>query len=109
MKIAINEGLIVSLMQHIDNSKIYILVDINEDPFYEECAKQKIEMKLLEKNLFLKFENNKTFIESVEPFVSRQYQFIIIKCLSNCLDIEMLKNQKILNQIFLTHIPNITS
>ena len=109
MKIAINEGLIVSLMQHIDNSKIYILVDINEDLFYEECAKQKIEMKLLDKNLFLKFENNKTFIDSVEPFVSRQYQFIIIKCLSNCLDIEMLKNQKILNQIFLTHIPNITS
>ena len=109
MKIAINEGLIVSLMEHIDNSKIYILVDINEDLFYEECEREKLEMKLLDKNLFLKFENNKTFIDSVEPFLSRQYQSIIIKCLSNCLDIDMLQNQKIINQIFLTHIPNITS
>ena len=109
MKIAINEGLIASLMQHIDNTKIYILVDINENLFYEQCDKEKIEMKLLDKNLFLKFENNKHYIDSVEPFLSRQYQYIIIKCLSNCLDIEMLKNQKIINQVFLTHIPNITS
>ena len=109
MKIAINEGLIVSLMQHIDDSKVYILVDIHENLFYEQAEKEKIEMKLLDKNLLLKFENNQKFIDSVEPFLSRQYQNIIIKCISNCLDIEMLKNQKILNQIFLTHIPNITT
>ena len=109
MKIAINEGLIVSLMQHINDSKIYLLVDINEDLFYEQAEKEKMEMKLLDKNLFLKFENNQKFIDSVEPFLSRQYQNIIIKCISNCLDIEMLKEQKILKQIFLTHLPNITS
>ena len=55
MKIAINEGLIVSLMQHIDKSKLYLLVDINEDLFYEQCEKEKIEMKMLDKNLFIKF------------------------------------------------------
>ena len=70
MKIAINEGLIASLMQHIDNTKIYLLVDINEDLFYEQCAREKIEMKLLDKNLFLKFENNKHYIDNVEPFLS---------------------------------------
>ena len=109
MKIAINEGLIVSLMQNIDKSKVYLLVDINEELFYKQAEKEKIEMKLLDKNLLLKFENNKNFIDNVEPFFSRHYQYIIIKCITNCLDTEMLKNQKILNQIFLTHMPNITT
>ena len=109
MKIAINEGLIVSLMQNIDNSKVYLLVDINEELFYKQAEIEKIEMKLLDKNLLLKFENNKNFIDNVEPFFSRHYQYIIIKCITNCLDTEMLRNQKILNQIFLTHLPNITT
>ena len=109
VKIARNEGLKVSLMQHIDYSKIYILVDISEELFFEQCVKEKMEMKLLDKNLFLKFENNKDFINSIEPFLSRHYQYIIVKCISNCIDIDMLKNQKILNQIFLTHIPITTS
>ena len=109
MKIAINEGLIVSLMQNIDNSKIYLLVDINEEFFYKQAEIEKIEIKLLDKNLLLKFENNKNFIDIIEPFFSRHYQYIIVKSLSNCLDTEMLRNQKILNQIFLTHIPNITN
>ena len=109
MKIAKNEGLIVSLMQNIDNSKVYLLVDINEEFFYKQAEIEKIEMKLLDKNLLLKFENNKNFIDNVEPFFSRHYQYIIVKCLSNCLDTEMLQDQKILNQIFLTHIPNITT
>ena len=109
MKIAINEGLIVSLMQNIDKSKVYLLVDINEEFFYKQAEIEKIEVKLLDKNLLLKFENNKNFIDIVEPFFSRHYQYIIVKCISNCLDTEMLKNQKILNQIFLTHIPNITT
>ena len=109
MKIAINEGLILSLMQHIDNTKVYLLVDISEEYFYKQAEIEKIEMKLLDKNLLLKFENNKSFIDNIEPFLSRHYQYIIIKSLSNCLDTEMLKNQKILNQIFLTHIPNITT
>ena len=109
MKIAKKEGLIVSLMQHIDRNKLYLLVDINENLFYEQCEKEKLEMKLLDKNLFLKFENNKKFIDSVEPFLSRHYQNIITKCISNCFDTDMLSNQKILNQTFLTHLPNITS
>ena len=109
MKIAINEGLIVSLMEHIRHSKVYLLIDISEDLFYQLAEKEKIEMKLLDKNLFLKFENNKKFIDSVEPILSRQFQYIIVKCLSNCLDTEMLKDQKILNQMFLTHMPHITN
>ena len=109
MKIAINEGLIVSLMQNIDKSKLYLLIDINEETFYKQAELEKIEMKLLDKNLLLKFENNKNFIDNIEPFFSRHYQYIIVKCISNCLDIEMLKDQKIVNQIFLTHIPNITT
>ena len=109
MKIALNEGLIVSLMESIDNSRVYLLVDITEEYFYKQAEIEKIELKLLDKNLLLKFENNKNFIDIIEPFFSRHYQYIIIKCISNCLDIEMLKDQKILNQIFLTHIPNITS
>ena len=109
MKIAINEGLIVALMQKIDDSKVYLLIDINEELFYKQAEIEKIEMKLLDKNLLLKFENNKNFIDIIEPFFSRHYQYIIIKCISNCLDTEMLKNQKILNQIFLTHMPNITT
>ena len=109
MKIALNEGLIVSLMESIDNSRVYLLVDITEEYFYKQAEIEKIELKLLDKNLLLKFENKKSFIDIIEPFFSRHYQYIIIKCISNCLDIEMLKNQKILNQIFLTHIPNITS
>ena len=109
MKIALNEGLIVSLMESIDNSRVYLLVDITEEFFYKQAEIEKIEIKLLDKNLLLKFENNKNFIDIIEPFFSRHYQYIIVKCISNCLDTEMLKNQKILNQIFLTHIPNITS
>ena len=109
MKIALNEGLIVSLMESIDNSRVYLLVDITEEFFYKQAEIEKIELKLLDKNLLLKFENNKNFIDIIEPFFSRHYQYIIVKCISNCLDIEMLKNQKILKQIFLTHIPNITS
>ena len=66
-------------------------------------------MRLLDKNLFLKFENNKKFIDSIEPISSRQFQYIIVKCLTNCLDTEMLKEQKILNQMFLTHMPHITN
>ena len=38
-------------------------------------------------------DNNKNFIDIIEPFFSRHYQYIIVKCISNCLDIEMLKNQ----------------
>lgn len=109
MKIAKNEGLIVSLMEHIRYSKVYLLIDISEELFYELAEKEKIEMRLLDKNLFLKFENNKKFIDSVEPVLSRQFQYIIVKCLSNCLDTEMLKDQKILNQMFLTHMPHITN
>ena len=109
MKIALNEGLIVSLMESIDSSRVYLLVDITEEFFYKQAEIEKIEIKLLDKNLLLKFENNKNFIDIIEPFFSRHYQYIIIKCISNCLDTEMLKNQKILKQIFLTHIPNITS
>ena len=88
-------------MEHIRSSKVYLLIDISEEHFYELAEKEKIEMKLLDKDLFLKFENNKKFIDSIEPISSRQFQYIIVKCLTNCLDTEMLKDQKILNQMFL--------
>ena len=109
MKIGVSEKLEIELMQHIDKSRLYILININEQYFYQQAEKEKIHIKLLRKNLKLPFENNQKYISIVEPFLSRHYQYIIMKTISNLLDIQMLKDQKILNDIFLTHNPNVTN
>ena len=109
MKIGISEKLEIELMQHIDKGRLYILININEDYFYQQAEKDKLNIKLLNKNLKLPFENNQKYISSVEPFLSRHYQYIITKTISNLLDIQMLKDQNILNDIFLTHNPNVTT
>ena len=109
MKIGVSEKLEIELMQHIDNNCLYILININENYFYQQAEKDKLHIKLLNKNLKLPFENNNKYISSVEPFLSRHYQYIITKTISNLLDIQMLKDQKILKDIFLTHNPNVTT
>ena len=109
MKIGVSEQLEIELMQHIDNNHLYILININDNYFYQQAEKEKLHIKLLNKNLKIPFENNQKYISSVEPFLSRHYQYIIIKTLSNLLDIQMLKDQRILNDIFLTHNPNVTT
>ena len=40
MKIGISEKLEIELMQHIDNERIYILINITEDYFYEQAEKK---------------------------------------------------------------------
>ena len=109
MKIGVSEKLEIELMQHVDNNCLYILININENYFYQQAEKDKLHIKLLNKNLKLPFENNNKYISSVEPFLSRHYQYIITKTISNLLDIQMLKDQKILKDIFLTHNPNVTT
>ena len=109
MKIGISEKLEIELMEHIDNSRIYILINITEEYFFEQAEKEKLHIKLLKKNLKLPFENDPKYISNVEPFLSRHYQYIIIKTISNLFDIEMLKEQKILNDIFLIHLPNVAT
>ena len=109
MKIGVSEKLEIELMQHIDNDHLYILININENYFYQQAEKDKLHIKLLNKNLKLPFENNSKYIASVEPFLSRHYQYIITKTLANLLDIQTLKDQNILNDIFLTHNPNVTT
>ena len=96
-------------MQHIDNERIYILINITEDYFYEQAEKEKLHIKLLKKNLKLPFENDPKYISNVEPFLSRYYQSIIMKTIRNLFDIELLKEQNILNDIFLIHLPNVTT
>ena len=109
MKIGISEKLEIELMQQIDDTRVYILINITEEYFFEQAEKEKLHIKLLEKNLKLPFENEPKYISSVEPFLSRYYQYIIMKTISNLLDLGMLKNQKILNDIFLVHLPNVTT
>ena len=109
MKIGTSEKLEIELMQHIDKEHLYILINIDENYFYQQAEKDKLYIKLLNKNLKLPFENNVKYIASVEPFLSRHYQYIITKIISNLLDIQMLKDQKILNDIILTHNPNVTT
>jgi hypothetical protein len=109
MKIRISEKLEIELMQHIDNERIYILINITEDYFYEQAEKEKLHIKLLKKNLKLPLENDPKYISNVEPFLSRYYQSIIMKTIRNLFDIELLKEQKILNDIFLIHLPNVTT
>ena len=109
MKIGISEKLEIELMEQTDNSRIYILINITEEYFFEQAEKEKLHIKLLKKNLKLPFENDPKYISNVEPFLSRHYQYIIMKTISNLFDIEMLKEQKILNDIFLIHLPNVTT
>ena len=109
MKIGISEQLEIELMENIDDSRIYILINITEQYFFEQAEKEKLHLKLIEKNLKLPFENDPKYISSVEPFLSRHFQYITIKTISNLFDIEMLKEQNILNDIFLVHIPNVTT
>ena len=109
MKIGVSEKLEIELMEHIDKNRLYILININENYFYQQAEKDKLHIKLSNKNLKLPFENNQKYISSVEPFLSRHYQYIITKTISHLLDIEMLKDQKILKDIFLTHNPNVTT
>ena len=108
MKIGLSEKLEIKLMQNIDDSRIYILINITEEYFFDQAEKEKLHIKLLKKNLKLPFENDPDYISNVEPFLSRYYQLIIMKTISNLFDIEMLKDQEILNDIFLIHLPNVT-
>ena len=108
MKIGISEKLGIELMQHIDKNKLYILVNITHKYFCEQAEKEKLEIKLLNKYLKLPFENNEKYISSVEPFLSRHYQYIITKTLQDIFDIKMLEDQKIVNSIFTTHNPSTT-
>ena len=108
MKIGLSENLKVNLMEHYNPNKVYLCVDINEKEFCIAAEQEKIEMRLLDKYLKLPFINKQEFIDSVEPFLTRQYQFIIFKILYNLIDTDMLKNQKIINSMFLTHKPNVT-
>ena len=109
MKISLSENLEIELMQNIDNTRIYILINITQEYFFEQAEKEKLHLKLLKKNLKLPFENDPKYISKVEPFLSRHYQFIILKTISNLFDIDLLKEQKILNDIFLVHLPNVTT
>ena len=108
MKIALSENLKVALMEHRNPNNIYLLIDIGNKEFCAQAEKEKIQMKLLDKNLKVSFMNNEEFIKNVEPFLSRHYQFIISSILSNLLDIQMLKDQKVVNKVFYTHKPNVT-
>ena len=108
MKIVLAENLIATLMEHRDKKCIYLLVGIREKEFCIQAEREKIQMKLLDKNLKLSFTNNEQYIRSVEPFLSRHYQSVINIILSNLIDIEMLKNQKVINKVFFTHKPNVT-
>ena len=108
MKIGLSEKLEIKLMQNIDDSRIYILINITDEYFFDQAEKEKLHIKLLKKNLKLPFENDPEYISNVEPFLSRYYQLIIVKTISNLFDIQMLKEQKILNDIFLIHLPNVT-
>ena len=108
MKIGLSEKLEIKLMQNIDESRIYILINITEEYFFDQAEKEKLHIKLLKKNLKLPFENDQNYISKVEPFLSRYYQLIILKTISNLFDIQMLKDQQILNDIFLIHLPNVT-
>ena len=108
MKIVLSENLRVALMEHHKKDKVFLLIDIDEKEFFEGAEKEKMEMKLLDKNLRLPFENTRDFINRVEPFLSRQFQTIINKVLMNLLDIDMLKSQKILTSIIYMHKPNVT-
>ena len=109
MKMGISENLEIELMQHIDETHLYILINITDEYFYQQAEKEKLHIKLLKKNLKLPFEDDPKYISNVEPFLSRHYQYIIVKTISNLFDIEMLKEQKILNDIFLIHLTNLTS
>ena len=108
MKIVLAENLIATLMEHRDKKCVYLLVDIREKEFCIQAEREKIQMKLLDKNLKLSFTNSEQYIRSVEPFLSRHYQSVINIILSNLIDIEMLKNQKVINKVFFTHKPNVT-
>ena len=108
MKIVLAENLIATLMEHRDKECVYLLVGIREKEFCIQAEREKIQMKLLDKNLKISFKNNQKYIEAVEPFLSRHYQSVINIILSNLIDIEMLKSQKVINKAFFTHKPNVT-
>ena len=108
MKIGLSENLKVSLMEHFKEDKVYLCVNIGEKEFCIAAEEEKLEMKLLDKYLKLPFLNQPQYIEVVEPFLSRHYQYIISKILYNLIDTDMLKNQKIIRKMFFTHKPNVT-
>ena len=108
MKIALAENLKATLMEHKNPDNLYLLVDIGIKEFCEQAEKEKIQMKLLDKNLKVSFINSEEFVKKVEPFLSRHYQTIISSILNNLIDIEMLQSQSIINKVFYTHKPNVT-
>ena len=78
MKIGLSEKLEIKLMQNIDESRIYILINITEEYFFDQAEKEKLHIKLLKKNLKLPFENDQNYISKVEPFLSRYFDIFTL-------------------------------
>jgi ankyrin repeat protein len=70
-KIILTEKLDASIMEHIDQNKIYLLIDISEQQFRIVAEIQQLKLKLLNKNIKKAFENKDEYIHSVEPVYSR--------------------------------------
>ena len=90
-------------MENIEKDKLFILIDISEAHFLIEAEKQQLKFKFINKNLLVKFENKKDIIDSIEPFYYRHYQQLIFEMINKVIDINMLKEQNLIDDIFLTH------
>jgi hypothetical protein len=96
-------------MESITGEKIFVLVDISEENFKEQAQIQELKMKLMKQNYQKSFENKDEFINEVEPFYSKYYQIVINHIIKTVLDIELLKQQEIILDIYFTHRPNSVS
>lgn len=93
-------------MESICNSKVFILVDINEKVFKEQAQVQEIKMKIIKQSLQKSFEDKIDFIKEVEPFYSKFYQIVISKLINNVLDVNLLKQQSIILDLYFSHRTN---
>ena len=102
----LDEKLKVYLMESQSRDKLYILLDISEEDFRVEAEKYELKFKLLDFNMQKVFVNQNEFICTIEPFYSRHYQQIIYQKISTVLDLNILKAQNIVQNIFFTHKEN---
>jgi hypothetical protein len=102
-----SKNLDLTLMEHCNKDKCFLLIDISEQNFRIEAENQKLKFKMLNKNLKKAFCNKDDYINEVEPAYTRHYNIVITNIIKKILDLKLLVNQENITKIFYLHRPGI--
>jgi Calcium-activated chloride channel. len=85
----------------VDKNLYYLMIKMNEEKLAEECSNLGLKMKLLNSYEYEAFDYKR--ITDFEPFRSRQRQEITLNVLKKLLDVDQLKEQNVIQKIYLMH------